>query len=311
MMSLGLAMGVDCSGHGVCRTVDSSGHTPECLCESGYQRQGSLNCVPSGGDGDSDADVEPDADDYRDADTSQDADADTEPDAELDGDSETALPIDADVESDGCMSHSECLSEMASQCNPASGECLPCERDEHCSHFMDKPACGPDHICHQCSTTNSEACPTETPVCSPSEQRCVACIQNADCPSGQICNPNTEECVEMCLSCETSVYCTDELGPGFFCAVDWFPTDPFRCFLTDSECERPWRNIDGVCYPPIETSCIGLQEFGEPCTEDFQCGINFTESDAFCHLSGYCTYPCSEHEECPIGTRCYIGVCSI
>ncbi|NOZ86842.1 MAG: hypothetical protein GXP49_11325, partial [Deltaproteobacteria bacterium] len=53
---MGACRGVDCSGHGTCRII---GGEPQCDCFKGYivDTRTGLNCVPAGGDTDTDTDT--------------------------------------------------------------------------------------------------------------------------------------------------------------------------------------------------------------------------------------------------------------
>jgi Cys-rich repeat protein len=68
-----------------------------------------------------------------------------------------------------CRSNLDCVSGTKRECDPLTGRCTECDRDDEC--------------------------PTNRPRCDRLHDLCVECTSSTDCPSGKpLCDPNTYTC---------------------------------------------------------------------------------------------------------------------
>jgi Cys-rich repeat protein len=159
-----------------------------------------------------------------------------------------------------------------------------------------------------CGLTTREAfaacppCPADAPFCT--DGLCVGCRSDSDCPSCQMCNPESSTCSApvSCMTngdCSTGQVCSTATNL-YICAN---PDAFFGCY-TDAECSSGERCIGGFCYrPPAQ------------CESDADCSVG-----AGCNIYGggcYSTCPntpsyCdAEQGHCMPGTRpsggCAIG----
>lgn len=129
-----------------------------------------------------------------------------------------------------CQSDADCLADpTTSICNTASGKCVQCLVDEHCS----EPA----------------------QICDPSNFTCqsVECVVNSDCPDldRPICSEDNscEPCTRVADQCSGDAACDPRSGR---CMPDYAPViyvdgDEFLCKSTLDEggqSDEPWCNIE-------------------------------------------------------------------
>jgi hypothetical protein len=157
---------------------------------------------------------------------------------------------------------------------------------------------------------------TQDSDCDP-ESTCVGgvcsadptCRGDADCPTGEVCDPFTGRCVVdatcgghpdcsggwICVggACREAVGCTADTDcpPGTFCLGD-------VCFLnptcaTDTDCPADERCDGGFCQP---VECVADAD----CNEGWECLANR------CALGGFC----EQDHDCPGGTECLLGFCA-
>lgn len=120
------------------------------------------------------------------------------------------------------------------------------------------------------------------PYCSV-RNRCVECIENEDCPSGQICLDDTHSCITRCTN-EGDSSCT--AGPRPWCHVERGLCE--RCRY-DDDCagtpETPFCEYMGL-------GCVG-------CTNDRDC-----PTDTVCDPVLHKCVQCEDSDSCPLGQQC-------
>jgi hypothetical protein len=157
-----------------------------------------------------------------------------------------------------CDAASPCDEEDAPMCDALSGVCVDCVRDEDCEE--DSPFCDPERLaCTECRS-NAD-CDAEHPRCVLGQ--CARCIQNTDCPSGEVCTDDLE-CEATCTTAED---CSDASKP----VCDTTQHVCVEC-LDDSACTRSPEKP--VC---IEQRCMECRTAADcppeerVCTDDNEC----------------------------------------
>ena len=97
-----------------------------------------------------------------------------------------------------CEGNDDCPDSAAPFCEPASGECVPCEGtddpDMACASLdPSRPVCV-ESSCVQCTAEVSSACTGDTPVCDDATNTCVACTDHDECGEAA-CNLYTGACL--------------------------------------------------------------------------------------------------------------------
>jgi Cys-rich repeat protein len=195
-----------------------------------------------------------------------------------------------------CMPQSQatdCLSGLP-VCNPATLQCVQCNTNADCSQTtgqcdtsghqcvtcVENQICAPGQVCNlntfECMDgcvggAGGPNCPPET-VCNAQagpNGTCVACLQDTDCPFGQICSTATP---------------TDGGPSGPACVPGCTTDDRCNPTVTHQVCD-PTRGSNGECVGcvsnnncPANTVCDSTTEqcrcgmTGESCSEDSDCG---------------------------------------
>jgi uncharacterized repeat protein (TIGR01451 family) len=143
-------------------------------------------------------------------------------------------------------------------------------------------------------------CPDECPegtVWDEDLEECVECVEDEDCPLGEIC---TEE--NTCEECEDN----DDCPEGEICEEN--ECVPEEC-ETDEDCPADEVCLEGECVDCIEDEDCPE---GEICTEDNECVECEEDSDCPEDLvceDGTCEEECSIDADCPEDEFCADGVC--
>ena len=242
------------------------------------------------------------------------------------------LPVCVD---DGrCMPCSEADSGICGDDKPRCylNECVACLTYEDCPDGNGFQLCElENHQCTSCGFDTDCTGVPNRPRCD-GAGRCVECLGNSDCISaegapllGRVCDYATSACHSACRVCETRDDCTDAMGEGFLCAVDWDGVS--HCLQVPRElgdaCDPPWaakefaapgeRDPIRVCGPPEPTSCFGVAEFGTACDSTDLCGEDnpMLGNDGTCEADTAgvrrCTYACRDDIGDPQDTWCPSG----
>lgn len=170
-------------------------------------------------------------------------------------------------------------------------------------------------------------CLGTTPICYLPTQRCVACLEDGDCPTGLVCDVDEHQCVgctldrhcsastpacdqtsNQCVGCTSNQYCT-----GVTPACDSTTRSCVAC-ITDEQC------------PSALPACLAKSHTCVRCTSDLHCSGDtpacdpLTNSCVACTANEYCAaatpvcnaqhrcVECSNNEHCKDPTR---KVCQI
>jgi hypothetical protein len=214
-----------------------------------------------------------------------------------------------------CQADVDCKAPNLARCNTTTGECAPCESDDHCTGIRDLPndnnICLDDGTCVDCTPD------TET----------TACEDNVSC------NPSTNECTDTeigslleCDECVADSECGDGFGASsaFRCIQleyqgELFPTEGrgycLKSVAEGGSCENPYRIViprPSLSGEPVDDYC-GINEELTTCPAiqaliaDTPCDPENGDSDCpqpagLCQeLPGAvtrCTYRCESLVEC-------------
>gem|GEM_PF-5178634 len=176
------------------------------------------------------------------------------------------------------------------------GKCVFTPNDELCD---DQDECTDDW----CDPV--EGCMHEPVECPDDQDKCTndlcdpveGCIyEPVDCPEGQVCDPETGECVE-CLT-------DDDCDDGNPCTID--KCIDGACVHTDVECP------DGQVCDPETGECVACQtddecDDGDPCTVDECVDGACRHTDVECPEGQYCDPETGECVECLTDDECDDG----
>lgn len=212
-----------------------------------------------------------------------------------------------------CLVSSDCgpKDNVRRTCDPLTNRCVPnpCRQDDDCAVDPGGRACEPGSgACVAC--VRDEQCPTPaTGVarCRPSTHSCVGCLSDSDCDAslGQVCDDATGACkstgcvsdamcapqrcngaTRQCVSCLTSADCAfGGACSGGVCI------EPASC-AADADCIYPSRCASGTCAE---------------CLSDADC-----RSGQACSPLGRCVEPtaCNDATSCLSGRTCTNGACA-
>ena len=97
-----------------------------------------------------------------------------------------------------CTTDAQCARDSGNNptpfCNPTIKICAECATDAHCMTQMNQPYCSAEGSCEECTTDAHCSSQPTTPFCRLTDNNCVACRTNADCPAPQTCSTNTGRC---------------------------------------------------------------------------------------------------------------------
>jgi len=210
----------------------------------------------------------------------------------------------------GCDGDQYCINKNPEKpaCSTNSGMCYECTSNEHCRN-LDKPICntmthvcgteeGPSEECQidsdcglnkKCNTATSPhecidmmtTCSNDNDCqngmhCNTSNGRCVMCLDNSQCTSPKVCNPNTNLCEEEGSSGggEGNNICTDL---GFL-----------MCLLANGVCSD---GLEGDCIISETDPCDGVS-----CPTNSTCNEGYCDCDTGYHLNA--DDECAENETC-------------
>ncbi|GEM_PF-4869469 len=132
-----------------------------------------------------------------------------------------------------------------------------CETDEHCTGHPDGPACGPAHMCVECTASNDSACEHGTSVCDTSTNMCVGCVTDDHCLDATLAHCNDGN---ICEACTDQVHCA-HLGDKPICkvgvCVECLDEDDCGGNFCDREnlvCTDDAPGSAGLCEPCIATA---------------------------------------------------------
>jgi hypothetical protein len=161
-------------------------------------------------------------------------------------------------------------------CDTATGDCVGCESDTNCAGTA-KPLCEPTlEECVAC-LQNSD-CGVAAPYCFLGDHTCVVCVSNADCPSDKpICSDRDFQCRAGCTTdsqcmaptpfCDTSTSQCVACVVGSDCpvATPVCDTGNGTCIVcgSDGDCKEPGK--------PICDQQRGADECVQ-CVRDTDCG---------------------------------------
>lgn len=196
-----------------------------------------------------------------------------------------------------CEAHSECQAYDASRC--VEGDCVACETSADCAH-LDRDVCH-DGVCVECAIGEAEACGDFS--CNPATNECTtttigsldwcdSCVADNECPPQARCIP-----MEYKGTPRPGGFCLEQADDG--------------CTTRDTVTvqRESLSGIVGEFYCTIRedlTTCEAVQDFGRPCDQDGDCGVEGTD-DGKCRMfdgDEQCTIPCVNSEECVFGTSC-------
>jgi MYXO-CTERM domain-containing protein len=164
--------------------------------------------------------------------------------------------------------------------------------------------------CVECTVADKDACTGAKPVCHPTDEVCVECNTDAECPTPNA--PNCDMATHTCQPCVTdddcapypeTPICVNEGTPGASCgecddnADCKNPALPV-CDLTTNTCEECATNADCPADAPV---CNPESKTCEPtCTTDEDCKSH--PNEPACAMTGdkagQCV-PCTADKHCP------------
>ena len=207
-----------------------------------------------------------------------------------------------------CEGNDDCPDSAAPFCEPASGECVPCEGtddpDMACASLdPSRPVCV-ESSCVQCTAEVSSACTGDTPVCDDATNTCVAATQcqtdsqcsgydcnngrcRVACTSNQHCDNATHRCDYSTNKCVAAAQCTTAAQcSGFAC-------DNGRCragcLYDNDHCNAGFACTGGF-------KCVQ----GTACTNNGPCGVYDCDN-------GACRQACDGNNDCANGAACDLG----
>ena len=260
------------------------------------------------------------------------------------------------------MSAGACRS-PTSVCNPATSSCVQCLNDAQCSgntpvcqnnmcrgcqNDMEcamrdgATACATTGACVQCTATNTRGCPSASPVCNPTDNRCVlctagptgdatrcamnpdgraciapmmsgesfacGCLADSDCGdsnSGRVCDSMTRRCVVGCAVGMGRNGCP----MGQSCTAD----EPGAIGMCTTTCNRNADCMGSAPYCRIGNRDAGGMSACVECLNDSHCGMR-TDGRALCDTSSSRCVQCTESNTASCmasgaGSACLMGVC--
>jgi Cys-rich repeat protein len=200
--------------------------------------------------------------------------------------------------------HSDCP--YAHQCDQTTNTCLPCLDSKHCAKFN-----------------------KQHPICDNRIKKCVGCITDSDCATGEICSPQ-EECtpgcrndsdcltpglracdtsINQCVPCTNNSYCP-AIKP--VCNITSGADTCVEC-VNDSDCPNGNSCDAGICVQCVDdTDCDGTyckvnsakpkQNKCVSCMNDSQCASN--PVNKVCDNSTNTCIGCRTSLDCPSGSIC-------
>lgn len=207
-----------------------------------------------------------------------------------------------DLEICGCVNHCDnvtCDSNacVEKSCNPSTGECVVdnvfpgcCLENDDCPDLEGVPC--RQFICNQDN------------MCEPIIPNLGECFNFPDCLTGQVCNPETCGCVDLCanVTCDVNLCLIERCDP--FTGQCVGAGNVIGCCTEDSQCQVP-----NSCYEPLCTGTCGfIFANGSMCGEDSDCfGDSFCIN---CECTDFPEPPCLLAEDCSNGTSCTLDICA-
>ena len=244
-----------------------------------------------------------------------------------------------------CTADPQC-SKPTPRCQLSSGHCVSCLTSADCPQPL---VCDPKQsVCLQpaatgCTVDKDCASNPAAPHCKPGGSgapgACVACTADAQCPSGQVCDPATNACAvkqcgvdtdctsptprcdlvdapHLCVACLASADCPN----GGTCQPDHTCQAPPNFCNADQDCAT---NVAAPHCKPATHSCVACLVpadcgAGKTCTAQNTCAAATCAADADCaalpktprcdKASGSCVQ-CTTAAQCGAGYRCDAFVC--
>ena len=213
--------------------------------------------------------------------------------------------LDGGEQADAAVTVDYCDLCEAADCTGATpvcgdiGTCVSCVQDSQCPEAT--PACLTTGACGQCSVQNGSAClNTETPLCDPSTNLCVACITDDDCVGTP--TPVCDDTTKTCRGCLTDADCTagaPACQPSGLCG-ECSATNLTLCVAPLSVCE-PATGIcvncitDGDCTDEDAPNCDTGAHLCRECLTNENCD----RIRPVCDSSGTCN-SCQSDVDCPV-----------
>ena len=232
-----------------------------------------------------------------------------------------------DVCVEGCAVDEDCgfltLERVCDTSAGVPGTCVQCTNDDQCPG---------DAVCDLlagscrilCSSTGQFGCGTLGLVCDVATDRCVPCLEDADCGPAATCDTARHECVaELCGECGDDADCTGDgslcvrrsfglLANESACGVDCSATpcpQGYACVFVGEPVVRGQQ-----CVPTStvveEPTCAAIRDLegSKACSGGFQCGLTGL-GDGVCvgaspGQQGQCSIPCANVGDCPATYTC-------
>jgi hypothetical protein len=186
-----------------------------------------------------------------------------------------------------CLSDLECTNKLC--CNK---QCTTPECDSDLS--INCPS-NPD-VCHTYTCTNDGACNAECTLTAISG----CCLTNADCSSGQVCNPSHACVTPKCSAtdpCPAAPECYQAVcnNPGAYNAYCSNNSMPSCTCQTDQTCI----NLYGSTYKcnTATQQCVQVACFADADCKAYPCKYNYCINQG--QIGAYCSWP-----QKPVGTSC-------
>ncbi|MFC1682544.1 hypothetical protein ACFL0X_02920, partial [Nanoarchaeota archaeon] len=212
--------------------------------------------------------------------------------------------------------------------SPGEEELSACELNSYFCGFCDQNdqvdygGCGFFSCCKCSSDGGCENFYESKPVCDTGSGKCVECIVNSDCSTGEICEDNVCEEVECIVNsdCSTGEICEDnvceEVPPG--CVPDCLDKNcgGDGCGGSCGICEDEWKcSENGNCV--YNLNCLDTCDFLDYgcgthtiCDVSVNCGT--CSSGYFCNETYTCVVlgsECTSDSDCDSGEECLGGEC--